>query len=235
MEKQDPLQELNSLAESKILFPEDRIYLDSRALKRFLVARDYNVEKALEMWEKWVQWRKEYRADQITEQEMMPHIQTGKAFYHGKDAENRPCLIFRVRYHYPNQASLEDTMRYCIYLIEKGCQLADELGSGQICVIYDRGEITSANKDNRLIDAIKSLSGMLQDFYAERLGAVYVLHVNWFYWLMFQAAKPFMQKKTRKKVQVLRNPNNLLNFFDKSELLEEYGGTSSYSHPYPVN
>ena len=46
-----------------------------------------------------MEWRRSYRTDEITEQEMMPHIRTGKAFFHGRDKLGRPCLIVKVRNH----------------------------------------------------------------------------------------------------------------------------------------
>mmetsp|Transcript_3471 Transcript_3471/g.3215 ORF Transcript_3471/g.3215 Transcript_3471/m.3215 type:complete len:131 (+) Transcript_3471:345-737(+) len=128
---------------------------------------------------------------------------------------------------------MDNMIRYCIYLVEIGIRLADESGNGQICVIYDRGQMTDANRDPELIGTMKRLSGMLQDYYAERLGALYVLHVNWVYWLMYQAVKPMLQKKTRNKVHVLRNANGLRDHFSQDQLLAEYGGNDDYVHPYP--
>ena len=179
-------------------------------------------------------WRKTYRADCITEEEMMPHIISGKAYFHGEDLKGRPCLIVRARYHWPEQFTVEETMRYVIYIVEQGVKLADEKGVGQICVLYDRAEVTPANKDGKFIEMMKSLSAMLQDFYAERLGAIYVLHINWFYWLIFQAVKPMLQKKTREKMNVLRNTSSLKDYFSPSQLLVEYEGEDPYVHPYPA-
>lgn len=76
------------------------------------------------------------------------------------------------------QFSIDEMIRFCIYEVENGIKRADEMGSGQMCVIYDRGNMTDKNKDPELINTMKKLSGMLQAYYAERLGALYVLHVN---------------------------------------------------------
>jgi hypothetical protein len=212
---------------------DDEKFLQQDNFLRVLRAREFNLDDAFLMWQKWFNWRVEYRADEISEDEMMPHIVTGKAFFQGVDKMRRPCLIVRFRYHNPEQFPLEETMRYMIYLVECGVKLADQLGSGQICVIYDRGGLTSANRDNKLIELVKKLSAMLQDFYAERLGAVYVLHVNWFYWLMYQIAKPLLNKKTRGKINIVRNVQGLKEFFDSDQLLVEYEGSNTYNHPYP--
>ena len=226
-------QAFNALSARAQEITSDPKYLDHKNFLRVLTARDFNLEASFAMWVKWYEWRVEYRADEITESEMMPHILTGKAFYHGTDKQGRPCLIVRFRYHQPSRFPLEETMRYLIYLVEYGVKLSDELGVGQISVVYDRAGLSSENRDNKLIDLVKKLSSMLQDFYAERLGAVYVLHVNWLYWLMFQIAKPLLNKKTRGKIHILRNVEGLTEFFEGDQLLREYGGSDSYVHPYP--
>jgi hypothetical protein len=229
-EEEGPLYELTSRAQEITLDPN---YLNQDNFLRVLRARGLKVDAAFEMWQRWYEWRCTYRADSITDEEMMPHITAGKAFFFGQDRAGRPCLIVRTRYHWPNQFSPENTMRFVIYMMEKAVKLADEKGIGQVCVIYDRGEMTDENRDNNLIQMMRTLSGMLQDFYAERLGAVYVLHINWFYWVMYQMVKPLIQRKTGDKIHVLRNTNGLREFFEPDQLMREYGGVNSFIPEYP--
>jgi hypothetical protein len=124
-------------------------------------------------------------------------------------------------------------MRLVIFHVEKIVKIADDMGVGQICVLWDRAHMTDANKDNKWIALMRTLTGMLQDFYAERLGAVYVLHVNWVYWLMFQIAKPLIQRKTGDKIKIIRNNAGLREHFDPDQLMSDYGGESEYIHPFP--
>jgi hypothetical protein len=228
--EEQPLEELISLA---LQVTNEEPYLNRDNFLRVLRARDLKVQPAFEMWQRWYEWRKDYLADCITEEEMMPHIITGKAFFYGEDKSGRPCLIIRTRYHWPDQFSIENTMRFVIYCVEQAVQIADKNGVGQICVLYDRGNMTDANRDHRLMELIRNLSAMLQDFYAERLGAVYVLHVNWIYWIMYQMVKPLVQRKTGDKVHIFRNANGLSEFFHPHALMKEYGGTSSFIPEYP--
>jgi CRAL/TRIO domain len=225
-----PLEQLRERA--RAVTTEEQ-YLGTDDLIRVLRARDLKVDPAFEMWTKWYDWRMTYRAQEITRHEVKPHLITGKAFYRGEDNYGRPCLILRFRYHHPDQFTTEETMRFVIYLVEKGIKKADKKGVGQICVLNDRSNITSANRDNKLITLIRSLASMLQDFYAERLGAVYILHVNWLYWLLFQAAKPLINKKTREKIHIIRNIEGLKEHFPTNKLMVEYGGEDDYVYRYP--
>ena len=224
-----PLEELYNLTLTVTTREE---FLNRDNLLRVLRAREHKVPAAFEMWKKWYEWRITYRADSITEEEMLPHILTWKSFYHGEDLQGRPLLIIRSRHHWPKQFPPEEAMRYIIYLVEIGCKLADEKGVGQISVLVDRSGTTPDNKDPNLSQIMRTLMGMLQDFYAERLGAVFVVHVNWFFWLVYQTARPLLSRKTKDKVHVLRNENGLKDYFHPSQLLVEYGGTDEYVHPY---
>lgn len=230
-----PYMQLRELAIGEINSPEEERYLDQEALLRFLRAREYHVSDAFEMWKKWKAWRISYRIDFITDESVQRSYVTGKALVFGHDRHNHPCIIVRVRFHEPDEFSVEETMHFAIWLMEKAVKQADELGSKKICVIHDRGSMTARNKDTRLMELGKSMSGMLQDFYAERLASFYVLHVNWLYWLMYQVMKPLMNRKTRDKIHILKNPRDLLEFFDEDQLLPEYGGSSTYHHPYPAS
>ena len=44
------------------------------------------------------------------------------------------------------------------------------------------------------------LAQLMQDFYAERLHKIYILHVNWIFKMMYNIIKVFLSKKTKEKV-----------------------------------
>jgi len=74
---------------------------------------------------------------------------------------------------------------------------------------------------------------LLQDFYAERLSMLYVLHTNWLYKLAYGIIKPFLAKKTKEKIKIINDIPELLQYFDEDCLLPEHGGTSDYQYdPY---
>lgn len=225
---------LRELKHTVVNISDNPVFTNDDALLRILRAREFNVDAALAMWQRWVDWRISYRADSITEEEMMPHIVKGKAFFHGKDKQGRICLIIRVRHHNPQDFTPEETLRYSIYLAECAVKLADTEGTGQICIVYDRSDITDANQDPNLISLVKQMASIFQDFYAERLGALYVLHVTWLHWLLYHAVRPTLPKRTREKLHVMRNAKSLKEFFDDDQLLAEYTGGDTYKHPYPI-
>jgi len=68
---------------------------------RLLFAREFHVEKSMKMWRKWVNWRMEFKADEIKEEDVARELQSGKAFWHGFDKLGNPVLVVKVKYHRP--------------------------------------------------------------------------------------------------------------------------------------
>ena len=69
----------------------------------------------------------------------------------------------------------------------------------QLVVIVDRENVTMSNFDRRFIGKM-GLFSVLQDFYAERLHKIFVLHINWIFRMIFNIVKPFLSEKTKDKV-----------------------------------
>jgi hypothetical protein len=82
------------------------------------------------MWTRWYHWRKDNRIDSMTEDDVRGEIATGKCYIHGRDKLGRPCIIIRTRHHYPGTATVEQIMKFAVYIIENASRLADESGTG---------------------------------------------------------------------------------------------------------
>ena len=210
------------------LISKQEFYTNIDCALRFLTAREFDSTKAFEMWKKWLEWRLAYKPEQISLSEdcIKKQFEAGKLLWHKTDKGNRPCLYYRMKYHVPNLADLDNNLRFLIYMIEKGCNEADKLGSRQICVIYDRRGYSKKQHDPNSMKAMKLLIPILQDYYPERLQCYYVMGANWFFRAMFTVVKTFLSEKTANKVKVLAEDRQLLDFFEKPKLLSHYGGTS---------
>lgn len=211
-------------------------YTDINNVTRFLIARDFKVPKALEMWKKWYDWRITYRADAIDESEIATDLKSGKAYWFGHNKAKHPCLVVKTRRHFPGQSTIDQTIRFGVYTIEQGIQKMKDLGTSKICVIWDReGFDQKKNFDKSIITIMKQLLGILQDFYAERLDVVYILKPNWFFKMIFGMVKPFLSEKTKGKLKLINKNEELLNYFEPEYLLKEYGGTADYLYSWPAD
>mmetsp|Transcript_29417 Transcript_29417/g.29023 ORF Transcript_29417/g.29023 Transcript_29417/m.29023 type:complete len:89 (-) Transcript_29417:38-304(-) len=69
--------------------------------------------------------------------------------------------------------------------------------------------------EKKWIPIYKEMSNAVQQYFPERLHQAYILKLNWVGRLMFQVCKPFIPKKTRKKLITLSNEEKLLEYFDE--------------------
>lgn len=68
---------------------------------------------------------------------------------------------------------------------------------------------------------------IMQSYYPERLGQVFLIHVPYIFMAAWKMVYPFIDERTRKKIVFVADKNldaTLHDAIDKSQLLKEYGG-----------
>ena len=78
------------------------------------------------MFKKWVDWRMEFKADQIEPESIRKLLIKETIVLHGFDKAKRFCIIIRPRFHNPGQQTLEDLIRYGVFLIEQATLLTEK-------------------------------------------------------------------------------------------------------------
>ncbi|XWS60187.1 hypothetical protein CRYUN_Cryun07bG0014100 [Craigia yunnanensis] len=81
-----------------------------------------------------------------------------------------------------------------------------------------------ANSDIRAYLAAISL---MQDYYPERLGKLFIVHAPYIFLTAWKIVYPFIDNRTRKKIVFVENKtvkSTLLEEIDESQLPETYGG-----------
>ena len=89
---------------------------------RVLKAREFKVADAFKMWLKWVDHRREFQAENISEESIARELATKKMFLHKVDKQNRPCIIILPRNHFPDKRDWNEFVRMCIFIMEKACK-----------------------------------------------------------------------------------------------------------------
>jgi len=104
-------------------------FLEPDGFRRLLIARDWNTDKAFEMFEKWVNWRLEFKSESIEIEEIKHLLLKETLVLHGYDHMNRFCIIIRARFHKPGEQTLDELIKYAIFLIDRATEETEKLGS----------------------------------------------------------------------------------------------------------
>ncbi|KAM3147206.1 hypothetical protein pb186bvf_000922 [Paramecium bursaria] len=193
-------------------------YIEKSHLVRLLIAREWNVKKSQEMWIRWIEWRQQYKADNIDPIEIKQELDLNKSFWIGYDKQRNPTLLIKPKRHFPGQVPEEMFIRAFIYRIEQGIEMADKVGTGKITVIWDREGVTSKNFDYSMFGVMKKIVTLLQDNYAERLYVAITLYPNFFAKSMMALIKPFLSEKSKSKIKLCDNIGQLKEYIVEDQL-----------------
>ncbi|XP_057995674.1 uncharacterized protein LOC110637674 isoform X2 [Hevea brasiliensis] len=190
-------------------------------LRRFLRARDLDIQKASLMFLKYLKWRQEFVPNSsISPSEVPNEIAQNKMFLQGTDKKGRPITVVLGRRHFQNKESL-DEFKLCA--LDKICARMPP-GEEKFVVIGDLQGWGYANSDIR--GYLASLS-ILQDYYPERLGKMFIVHAPYIFMAVWKIIYPFIDNNTRKKIAFVENKklkSTLLEDIDENQIPEIYGG-----------
>ncbi|GMI85184.1 hypothetical protein like AT1G55690 [Hibiscus trionum] len=220
---------------------------DYHTLLRFLKAREFNIEKTIQMWEEMLKWRKEFGTDTILEdfefEELEEVLQYYPQGYHGVDKEGRPVYIERLGKAHPSRLMKITTIdRYLKYhvqeferaLLEKfpACSIA---AKRQICsttTILDVQGLSMKNFSRTAANLLAAMSKIDNSYYPETLHRMYVVNAGpGFKKMLWPAAQKFLDAKTIGKINVLepKSLGRLLEVIDSSQLPDFLGGSCTCS------
>ncbi|KAA8547364.1 hypothetical protein F0562_003772 [Nyssa sinensis] len=202
-------------------------------LRRYLVARNWNVDKSKKMLEETLKWRSIYKPEEIRWHEVAHEGETGKvsrANFH--DRLGRTVLIMRPGMQ--NSTSAEDNIRHLVYLIENAILNLPE-GQEQMSWLIDFTGLSL--KTNISIKTSRDIIYILQNHYPERLAIVVLYNPPKIFEAFWKVVKYFVDPKTFQKINFVY-PNNkdseelMKSFFDVENLPSEFGGKASLKYDH---
>ncbi|CAK8562272.1 unnamed protein product [Lathyrus sativus] len=209
------------------------MYCTDACLKRYLEARNWNVDKAKKMLEESLKWRSTYKPEEIRWAEVAHEGETGKvsrANFH--DRLGRTVLIMRPGMQ--NTTSAENNIKHLVYLLENAVlNLSD--GQEQMSWLIDFTGFSFGT--NIAVKTARDIIHILQNHYPERLAIAFLYNPPRIFQAFWKAVKYFLDPKTAQKVKFvyLNNKDSvelMKSLFDMENLPGEFGGkaTLKYDH-----
>ncbi|KAK7321753.1 hypothetical protein VNO77_32662 [Canavalia gladiata] len=209
------------------------MYCTDDCLKRYLEARNWNVDKSKKMLEDTLRWRSTYKPEEIRWHEVAMEGETGKLYrasFH--DRQGRTVLILRPGMQ--NTTSMENQMRHFVYLLENAI-LNLPPGQEQTAWLIDFTGWSLTN--NVPLKSARETINILQNHYPERLAIAFLYDPPRIFEAFWKIVKYFLDNKTFQKVKFVYPKNKdsvelMKSYFDEENLPKELGGksTMNYNH-----
>ncbi|XP_022967752.1 patellin-3-like [Cucurbita maxima] len=207
-------------------------------LLKFLRARDFKVKESFAMIKNTIQWRKDFKIDELLEEDLGSDLEK-VAFMHGSDKEGHPVCYnvygeFQNRELYQKTFSDEEKrekfLRWRIQFLEKGIRKMD-FNPGGISTMVHVNDLKNSPGLGKweLRQATKHALQIFQDNYPEFVAKQVFINVPWWYLAVNRMMSPFLTHRTKSKF-VFAGPSKsaetLLRYITAQELPVKYGGMS---------
>jgi len=237
---QEQEQTLEEFKKNVAHFNLDPVRYDDHAFLRFLRARKFDVSKALDMFNKYMQWRQEFGTDHILEFSFPEVVEMRKFYPHGHhktDKSGRPIYIERL-----GQLKIQDLFqitnedRLLKYYVREYERLmlakfpACSSGAGKhietSLTILDLSGISTKLMNKQVYNFIKIASSVSQDYYPEILGNMFIVNAPSLFTMVWSTVKGFIDPQTRSKIGIYNKnySEELFKLADPESIPEFLGG-----------
>ncbi|XP_002981400.2 patellin-6 [Selaginella moellendorffii] len=198
---------------------------------KFLRAREFKVDTAVEMLKNTVSWRKRFGCDRgFLGEEIEAGIKS-TGFYYGCDRGGHPVcynIVDSGMYQelLDGQDGFEKLLRWRVKLMEDGIKLLDfdPRGVSSMVQVIDLKNFSMKKKARAaLLDTIQLFS----DNYPELVSKLMLVNVPWYYNALYVMISPFLTQRSKDKISVAtkrKTPEALFAAISPENVPVQYGG-----------
>lgn len=213
---------------------------------RFVRARKFKLHPIAEMMAKCLQWKIEsHPVDSWTMEgdstryfsgkypELIKAFEMQKAYFRGRDHDNGPICVIRVKKHFGHDCPEKDFEIFIILIIEWfRFALKDySLGNDGANILFDMSGFSLKNAD---LTAVKFLAKAFEANYPESLSAIWIHKAPWIFNAVWKIIKGWLDPVVASKVHFTKSVKDLEKFVDKKYVPADLGGDDNYKPEYIV-
>uniref|UniRef100_A0A5B6YNG0 Putative patellin-6 n=1 Tax=Davidia involucrata TaxID=16924 RepID=A0A5B6YNG0_DAVIN len=206
-------------------------------LLKFLRARDFRVSDSLHMLLKCLQWRKDFDADNIVDEDLgFKELEGVVAYMHAYDREGHPVCynaygVFKDKDMYErtfgDDEKLKKFLRWRVQVLERGIQLLHFKPGGINSIIQVTDLKDMPKRELRV--ASNHILSLFQDNYPELVARKIFINVPWYFSMLYSVFSPFLTQRTKSKFVISKEGNvaeTLYKFIRPEDVPVQYGGLS---------
>ncbi|KAF9582209.1 hypothetical protein BGW38_000507 [Lunasporangiospora selenospora] len=205
---------------------------------RFLRARKWNVEKAMEMLILALEWRITMGVDEVLQESeetldakypgFLDQLKSGKVIFRGQDRHGRPLCLLDPSQHNPGAQSSIAVQKLSIYVIETA-RMTLKPPTETISTIFDMSNFSMANMD---WPTVKFFIHAAEACYPELLGICVLHKAPWIFGALWKVISPMLDPVIRAKVQFTNSRKDLEEFISPDQLMKNKSYEGDDDQPY---
>jgi len=189
-------------------------------LGRYMRASKWDLEEAKKRLIATLEWRRDFKPDLISPDEIRIESQTGKIILNGFDNDGRPILYLRPGLE--NTETSNRQLRHLVWWLERAKDLMPP-GQDSLVIIVDYKSCTL--RTNPSVTIARKVLNILQQHYVETLGRAFVVNLPTILTFFYKGISPFLDPVTREKMRF--NPD-LKELIPLPQLYTEFGGDYNF-------
>ncbi|KAL4068961.1 CRAL-TRIO domain-containing protein [Scleroderma yunnanense] len=186
---------------------------------RYMRAAKWKMHDAQKRIKGTIEWRREFKPDLISPDEVKIESETGKIILNGYDKDGRPIIYMR-----PGRENTEASPRQLKHLVWWLERAKDMMPPGQETLVIFVDYKTATLRTNPSVSVASKVLTILQHHYVETLGRAIIINLPFILNFFYKGISPFLDPVTRDKAVQMRFNPNLADLIPESQLDAEFGG-----------
>ncbi|GBF90145.1 hypothetical protein Rsub_03278 [Raphidocelis subcapitata] len=203
----------------------DELVADAH-LRRWLVARDWNVDVTYKLLIHHGGWRAHVIPKGFIEEgRVSGPLAANTIFLQGVDHDGRALIIVKVAHHSSKDRDLRQMKMFSVYIMEAMVALCDR-EKNPTCRLSSMFDLTGCSYQNMDAAVMRNILGILSTHYVERLSVLYFYNPPSLFFTLWNSMKGLLPEVTREKIKMIHpsDTSELHAWMPADTLPREYGG-----------